>query len=41
MTKDEFGLNLFETIKTISGIKAIDQQRANAIHKSETITRAH
>lgn len=35
ITKEEFGLNLYETIKTISGIKAIDQHRANAIHKGE------
>lgn len=29
MTKEEFGINLFETIKTIGGILGIDQQRAN------------
>ena len=37
MTKDEFGSNLFETIKTIGGILGIDQQRANAIHKHEGV----
>lgn len=35
ITKEEFGLNLYETIKTIGGILGIDQQRANAIHKGE------
>lgn len=35
MTKEEFGLNLYETIKTIGGIMGIDRQRAASIHKHE------
>lgn len=35
ITKEEFGVNLYETIHTIGGILGIDQQRANAIHKGE------
>ena len=35
ITKEEFGLNLYEVIKTIGGILGIDQQRANAIHRQE------
>lgn len=33
ITKDEFGLNLFETVKTISGIHTIRQQMNVAVHK--------
>lgn len=35
MTKEEFGVNLYEAIKMIGGIVGIDQQRAAAIHKGE------
>lgn len=35
ITKEEFGINLYETIKTIGGILGIDQQRASAIHKNQ------
>lgn len=35
ITKEEFGLNVYEVIKTIGGILGIDQQRAAAIHKHE------
>ena len=35
ITEEEFGVNLYETIKTVSGIKALDQHRANAIHRNE------
>ena len=35
ITKEEFGLNLYEAIKTIGGILAVDQHRANAIHRGE------
>ena len=38
MTKEEFGLNLYETIKTIGGILGIDQQRAVAIHRDARAT---
>lgn len=31
-TKEDFGLNLYETIKTIGGILGIEQLRAAAIH---------
>ncbi len=31
-TKEDFGLNLYETIKTIGGILGVEQQRAAAIH---------
>jgi hypothetical protein len=30
--KEEFGLNLYDTIKTIGGIIGLEQQRAAAIH---------
>lgn len=33
LTKEEFGLNLYDTIKTISGLMGIDAQRAGAIHR--------
>lgn len=32
ITKEEFGLNLYETITTIGGIMGLEQQRAAAIH---------
>jgi hypothetical protein len=32
ITKEEFGLNLYEVIKTIGGIMGLEQQRAAAIH---------
>jgi 2-C-methyl-D-erythritol 4-phosphate cytidylyltransferase len=32
ITKEEFGVNLYETIKTIGGILGIDRQRAAVIH---------
>lgn len=32
-TKEEFGLNLYEAIKTIGGILGLDQQRAACIHR--------
>ena len=35
ITKEEFGINLYETIKIIGGILGIDQQRAAAIHKHQ------
>jgi hypothetical protein len=31
-TKEEFGLKLYETIKTIGGLLGVEQQRAAAIH---------
>lgn len=37
-TKEEFGVALYDTIKTIGGIIGIDQQRASAIHKGEEDT---
>jgi hypothetical protein len=38
ITKEEFGLNLYDTITTIGGIMGLDQQRAAAIHRNETRT---
>ena len=35
ITKEEFGVNLYETIHTIGGILGIDQQRALAINAHE------
>jgi hypothetical protein len=35
LTKEQLGLNLYETVKTIGGIMGIDSQRAAAIHKGE------
>lgn len=32
MTKEEFGLSLYETIVTIGGLLGVEQQRAAAIH---------
>lgn len=37
-TKEEFGLNLYETIKTIGSLLAIDEHRAVAIHRGEPQT---
>jgi hypothetical protein len=36
MTRDEFGLNLFNTIKIIGGILSIDSQHAVAMRHEET-----
>jgi len=36
ITKDEFGVNLFETIKTISGLHTIRQQLNQAVHQNDT-----
>jgi hypothetical protein len=33
ITRDEFGVNLFETIKTISGIHTLRQQMNVAVHQ--------
>lgn len=33
ITREEFGVNLFETIKTISGIHAMRQQMNAAVHR--------
>jgi hypothetical protein len=35
MTKEEFGVNLFSCIKTISGIHTIRQQMNVAVHKEQ------
>ena len=35
ITKEEFGLNLYNTINTIGGLMAIDEHRAVAIHRGE------
>jgi hypothetical protein len=35
MTKEEFGLDLFEAIKTIGGMLAIQQQYAGAVHRTD------
>jgi hypothetical protein len=35
MTKDEFGLDLFEAVKTIGGILGVQQQYAGAVHKAD------
>jgi hypothetical protein len=35
ITKDQFGAYLYGCIETIGGILGVDQQRANAIHRSE------
>ena len=35
ITKEQFGLNLYDAIKLIGGIQGLDQQRAQAIHKGE------
>lgn len=35
ITKEEFGVNLFETIKSISGIRALEEQIAVAIHQEK------
>ena len=35
ITKEQFGLNLYEAIKLIGGIIGLDTQRAQAIHKGE------
>jgi hypothetical protein len=32
ITKEEFGLNLYEAIKCIGGMLGLDQQRAGGIH---------
>ena len=37
ITREEFGLNLFETIRTIGGIMGIDAQRAEAIHRNDHV----
>jgi hypothetical protein len=36
MTKDEFGINLFECIKTISGLHTLRQQLNVAVHQEDT-----
>ena len=35
VTKEEFGLNLYDTIKTIGGLLGLEQQRAAAIHQNQ------
>jgi hypothetical protein len=35
MTKEEFGLNLFECIKTISGLHTLRQQLNVAVHQED------
>ncbi len=35
ITKEQFGVNLYDGIKLIGGIQGLDQQRAQAIHKGE------
>jgi hypothetical protein len=35
ITKDEFGVNLFECIKTISGLHTLRQQLNDAIHRED------
>lgn len=36
LTKEQFGLNLYEAIKTIGGILGLDQQRAACIHRERS-----
>lgn len=38
ITKEEFGLNLFEVVKTISGIHTIRQQLNEAVHQEKPTT---
>ena len=35
ITKEEFGLNLYDTIFTISGIRALEEHIAVAIHQNK------
>jgi hypothetical protein len=35
ITRDEFGVNLFECVRIIAGIQAIDKHRADAIHRGK------
>lgn len=35
ITRDEFGQNLFEVVKTLSGMQAIRKQMAAAVHREK------
>jgi len=37
ITKEQFGVNLYEAIKCIGGIRGLDQQRAGAIHTGRSL----